>query len=232
MRSGRSFFATSSSGIPLNRKCFFRGLSVLKLSTFSLRLRGSRLTTVEEVSSSSSAMTSLSSSSSLRSHEESGLLKETAEAGINQISVQVDFLDLMSNSKVFVKHDIRFLPYTGRVLDLLGFDRLFAVITESAIVGVLVLVGLEGVGVWFVFVQIITVTIFLIVIVVIDLTRIVGFGLSIAYFFTVVAILMLIMRFGIFFFALNTAAAKNKGCIKSLRKQNKNQKYAKTQLVN
>ena len=131
-----------------------------------------------------------------------------------------------------MKHDIRFLPYTGRVLDLLGFDRLFAVITESAIVGVLVLVGLEGVGVWFVFVQIITVTIFLIVIVVIDLTRIVGFGLSIAYFFTVVAILMLIMRFGIFFFALNTAAAKNKGCIKSLRKQNKNQKYAKTQLVN
>ena len=131
-----------------------------------------------------------------------------------------------------MKHDIRFLPYTGRVLDLLGFDRLFAVITESAIVGVLVLVGLEGVGVWFVFVQIITVTIFLIVIVVIDLTRIVGFGLSIAYFFTVVAILMLIMRFGIFFFALNTAAAENKGCIKSLRKQNKNQKYAKTQLVN
>ena len=167
------------------------------------------MTTVEEVSSSSSAMTSRSSSSSLRSHEESGLLKETA--GINQISV-VDFLDLMSNSKVFVKHDIRFLPYTGRVLDLLGFDRLVSVITESAIVGVLVLVGLEGVGVWFIFVQIITVAIFFIVIVVIDLTRTVGFGLSIAYFFTVVAILMLIMRFGIFFFALNTAAAaKNKG---------------------
>lgn len=111
-----------------------------------------------------------------------------------------------------MKHDIRFLPYTGRVLDLLGFDRLVSVITESAIVGVLVLVGLEGVGIWFVFVQIITVAIFFIVIVVIDLTRTVGFGLSIAYFFTVVAILMLIMRFGIFFFALNTAAAaKNMG---------------------
>ena len=106
------------------------------------------------------------------------------------------------------------LPDTGRV-DLLGFDRLFAVVTESAIVGVLVLVG-KRVGIWF-FVQIlsfITVAVFLLI--VIDLTRIVDFGcLSIGYFVTVVAILRLleagssffIMRFGIFFFALNTASS-------------------------
>ena len=49
--------------MPLNRRCFFLGLSDFKLSTFSLSEMGSRL------ESSSSAMTSRSSSSPSRSEE-------------------------------------------------------------------------------------------------------------------------------------------------------------------
>ena len=71
MRSGSNRFATSSSGMPLNRKCFFRGLSDLRLSTFSFKLvRWSRSTSSMTSRPSSS---SPSSSASDRPPPESGL---------------------------------------------------------------------------------------------------------------------------------------------------------------